>query len=301
MNNYSASGKDLKTIEEGISYIWHPKLDFIFKDKEKIKDVLVISYDDSNFYVWKHKISKIKVLNSTIRPCSLSDYESFIVPHNIKIKKNNLLGWRLGFTFNEKIPLENLVKVSNEDKCYFNVVSGSLLTQFIKAQKQKQKNMAILNPYLTYESYLATIVHEFGHAYFENNLTSWFSDKKENIRYLNDALKLYENGNFSKIKMLNFPNYDRRSSLLSETFAFCTDYSAASIFWENHKKDIDTANKKNIKNLLEDENKKDVRVEYSVLDPNPYSHNAALVIGKILLTKFPQIWPESILGLNYLI
>ena len=145
----------------------------------------------------------------------------------------------------------------------FQIVSGSLLTQFTNFQKAKIK-VRPLNPYTTIESYLATIVHEFGHAYYNNFHTWWYSNKKENLNYLNQALDLYKGKKIKIMSKISFPNYDKRSTLLSELFAFCTDYTAASVFWKSHKKDIDKENINEIRLSILTETAKDLFREDSV-------------------------------------
>lgn len=298
MKNYSATDKDLRTIENGIRHVWHPKLDFIFKDKQKIKNVVVVSYDSDFLYVYKHKNNPVNVNNATKLTTALENYDLFKIHHKIRVDKNDLLGWAAGFLLNDKFPSDKIFRHPKGDTTHFQIISGSLITQFLIEQIEKTKQMP-LNPYITYESYLATIVHEFGHAYYNNFRTWWYFNKDENINYLQSALKLYRKEKVGGQPQVNFPNYDKRSTLLSELFAFCTDYLAASIFWNKHMEDIDRANIVELKNLIKIEEKKNLFQENSVLDPNPAAHTAALTIGKILVTKFPKTWPEKILSLNY--
>ncbi len=300
MRNYTLSDEDLKAIEKGISCVWDPKLDFIFQDKEKLKNIIIISFDTKELFVWKHKESKVALLNQKRVDSSLVDYELFTIQHNIAIEEKYQLGWGAGFLLQEKISQEKILNFPKENIVNFQIISGAFLTQFINSQKAKLKTRP-LNPYTTYESYLATIVHEFGHAYYNNFHTWWYSNKTENLDYLYQALDLYQDKKIKDATKINFPSYDQRLTLSSELFAFCTDYTAASIFWESHKKDIDKENINEIKSLIKTETAKDLFQENSVLDPDPTAHRAAQTIGKILLTKFPKTWPEKILNLNYLL
>ena len=53
-------------------------------------------------------------------------------------------------------------------------ICGSPLTPFIKIhQKMKETKEYPYDAYTTKESYLATIVHEFAHCYFEQQFSSW--------------------------------------------------------------------------------------------------------------------------------
>ena len=299
MINFIASDKDLRAVEKGINYVWSPKLDFIFNDKEKIKNIVVMSFDSKGFFIWKHKQNNISLFSQKQQTSSLPDYDLFIVPHNLIIEEKYQLGWGTGFLLQEKISQEKIFNFPKENVVNFQIISGAFLTQFINSQKAKTKTCP-LNPYTTYESYLATIVHEFGHAYYNNFHTWWYSDKTENLDYLNQALDLYQSKKIKNIAEINFPNYDKRETLLSELFAFCTDYTAASIFWESHKKDIDASNSEEIDQLLKTEEIKNLYKENSVLDPIPSAHTAALVFGKILTTHHPRSWPQKILCANKL-
>ena len=78
---YLATEKDLKAIEEGLSFVWRKELDFIFKDKSKIAKTLVISYDSKQLYVWAKRKRKYSLLK---------------IPHNLKIEDKHQQGWRAG-------------------------------------------------------------------------------------------------------------------------------------------------------------------------------------------------------------
>ncbi|MDO8515238.1 MAG: hypothetical protein Q7S14_01940 [bacterium] len=301
MKDYLVTTKDLKAIEEGIGYVWNQKLDFVFGDKQKVKNVVVISYDSNFLYIYKYKDNPVNIINATRLTTALESYDLFKVPHKIKIDKNDLLGWVAGFLLNDRLSSDKIFSFPNEgDKIYFQIISGSLVSKFLIEQKKKTKHMP-LNPYTTFESYLATIVHEFGHAYYNNFHTWWYSNITENLEYLNCALELYKNKKINNLPKINIPNYDKRLILLSELFAFCTDYSAALIFWKEHIKDIDRANILELKNLIKVEKKKDLLKENSVLDPDPSGHIVAMTIGKVLIDQFPKSWPGKILRANKLI
>jgi hypothetical protein len=138
-SNYLATQKDLKTVEDGLRFVMHPKMRFVFKDKSKIVNTAVISYDSKFIYIWK--INPVK--------------SAFKIPHSLNILDEWQSGWRVGI-ISEKIL--KYLPVKNK-----KMISGGLLTPFVSLQKAKT---VVKNPYITKESYLATIVHEFGHIYF---------------------------------------------------------------------------------------------------------------------------------------
>ena len=143
LKNYIASKEDLAAVEEGIKYVWHQKLGFIFEEKPKIKNTAVISYDSQYIYIWQGtKFAKI--------------------PYKLKIPKKFHSYWRAGL---EPHTIEKYLPSSITDKTRFElpIISGGLLMPFIELQKQKGR---LNNPYVTRESYLATIIHEFAHIYY---------------------------------------------------------------------------------------------------------------------------------------
>lgn len=267
LKTYIASSEDLKAIEDGIEHIWHPKLEFIFKDKAKINKTVVITYDSKHIYLFAHR--------------------KFIkIAHKLKIPKEFHSWWRAGLLPES---LYNYLPVSIKSKTRFAVpiISGGLLTPFIELQKQKKRPN---NPYVTRESYLATIIHEFAHVYYNNSRAKyWFSNKGENLEYLRTAMNLYSDKlvDLSEFK-ISIPGYQS----LSELFAFCTDYTASNLFWPNHKRDIDDYNTKMIPRLMNKEKSQDFNVNNSVLDD---PHYFASVLGKIILTKYPNTWPQKII------
>lgn len=274
--HYLANDEDIKAIEDGINFVWHPKLNFIFTNKKLIENVTIISFDSCHFYIWENYNSKVNR-----------------IPHKINIPDEYQLGWRCGFGLEKLIPLDSLIKSPKKNV----VISGSLLKPFIGTQKQRNRK---LNPYITSEGYLATIVHEYGHIYFDRHFSNWYSNKDETINLLESALNLYQNKRGAEIRNINIPNFAERNIILSETFAFCSDYSAASIFWPEHKKDIDMSNSTYIKELIVLEEKLDLLKTDSCLHPKAGAHNSAATIGKILINAHPNSWPEILLSANYL-
>lgn len=281
INNYIATIDDFRAIEEGIKTVWQHKLSFIFKDKNRIKNAIIVSYDNHRVYLWTIK----KIVNLDKINCSLENYFAYKIPHNLSIKENDRMGWRAGIWplgLNKFLPKEL-------QKSDFEIPKpcGSLLGDFITNQKKLkgEKN----NPYVTRGSYLATIVHEFGHIYYGQHKLWWYSDKKENLKYLHTALNLYVGNKTGKIK-IRIPS----PAFFTEVFAFCTEYAAAKIFWKKHKENLDKFTVRLIKKLIGEEKRKDLENEDSVLQQQN-THNGAFVLGKIIVDQFPNSWPQKLL------
>lgn len=269
-NQYVANSKDLKAIEEGLLYVNNPQLDFIFKDRNRINNTLVITYDSKNLYY--------VIFNGD------NNFNLQTVSHNIEIGQSEYRGWRAGLKireFTKLLPKEwqNI----NEQK----IISGGPLTPFIEAERKSPI-------YNTYESFLATIIHEFGHIYYNSfKENSWyFSDKKYNMSLMEAAIGIAEDNESNKPPKIRFPKHKD----ITEVFAFCTDYSAASIFWPNHKDDIDTENVKRIKESLEIEKGLDYSKQDTTLDD---PHLLACVIGTILIKEHGlQGWVDILLSIQ---
>ncbi len=280
-NNYTATEKDFKAIEEGIQTVWSPKLSFIFKDKDIIRNSAIVAFDSKYIYIWTTK----KLDNVDKIYCSLKNYFAYKCPHNIDIENIDRMGWRAGIW-----PLElNNFLPRELKKNDFEIPKpcGSMLGDFIVNQKKirGEKN----NPYITHDSYLATIVHEFGHIYYNQHRLWWYSDKTENIGYLQTALNLYLGKKTGKIKV-RMPS----PTFFNEIFAFCSEYSAAKIFWQQHKENLDKFAVELIKNIIKEEEQKNLDNEDSVLQIEN-AHYGSFVLGKILIEESPASWPQKLL------
>lgn len=284
---YRATEQDFQAIEEGIRAVWRPEMDFVFKNKRLIENAVVVSYDSKFLYLW----TKLKFPKLISFSCKFEDYHAYKIPHRLQIKDEHQRGWSVGLRIEglEKYLPKEILKGNYQ----FPKISGSLLTPFIKSHQASKKDGWLADAYNTYESYLATIVHEFGHIYYNQHKPWWFSDKKENLKYLKTALNLYLGKKVSKYPQIKIPRYPH----LTEVFAFCVDYTAASLFWPNHKKDIDKANISILKWLIKEERKKNLDIQDSVLDGWQGAHYLAAVVGKIILHQYPKTWPEKILAL----
>lgn len=277
---YSASPKDLLAIEEALRFVWHPKMSFVFRDKARISNTVVISYDSKFIYLWtKKRLQSIK--NQATK---LEGYNKYKLPRTLKIKRKWQYAWRAGLWHKD---IEKALPSEIKKASLFDIprISGGLLTPFIKLQKQRKPNNW---PYTTYESYLATIIHEFGHVYWNSFKMWWPSDKKENLSYLTYAKNLFQEKTITTKNSLNFP----APQAFGETFAYCTECYASTIFWPSHKNLLDAFAKCRLEGLIKEEKKKDLDHEDSVLEPTINPHNFASVFGSIILNKYPTNWPE---------
>lgn len=284
--DYQATKKDFEAIEEGIKTVWRPELDFIFKRKNFIKNIVIISYDSSFIYLW----TKIFIPGLSFLPCELSDYYAYKISHKIKLKDKWQHAWRAS------TPEEPLDKLLPKRFCasQFKIpkISGGLLTPFIELQKKKNIEN---NPSVTRESFLATIVHEFAHVYWNQHKLWWYSNKKENIDFLQTAKQLYEGKGKIK-KTIYFP----MDSGHSELYAFLTEYTASEIFWKSHKRNLDIFIKKRLERLIKEEQTKDLDREDSVIAPNKYPHDFTFAFGKIILSNYPKSWSKILTDHKFL-
>lgn len=273
--NYKATKRDFKAIEEGIKTVWRKEMDFVFKKGWSFERIVIISFDSRNLYFWStFKIPKLKEL-----PCHFKKYYLFKKSHRIKITDEMQMGWRANaYYFYQYLP-----KIL-EDKAY---ISGGLLTPFtkihqkyIKSKNKEKKYWA--KTYSTYESYLATLVHEFGHIYYNSQPLS-ISNKRANLNYLKTASNLFKGRKIEKFSSIKFYR-SFAFEAWTEIFAFCAEYYAAYLFWPRFKKDLDSYLKANLTRLGQNPSLLTSR------DP----HNLAAVIGKILMSHYPKDWPEKI-------
>ena len=270
--NYLASTNDIKIIEKALSFVIHPKMKFIFSNFSRISKTLVVSYDSNYIYIWQ--LNPIKL---TLK-----------VQHNLAILDKWQLGWQAGIVSRE---IEKFLPsgVKHATRFEIPIISGGLLTPFIKLQKNRNLD---INPYTNEESYLATIIHELGHIYWNSFKLWWLSNKNENINLLESSRKLYINEIKTKEFDIKYPS----PIYASEVFAHCTEYYASEIFWPTHKKNFDKYALSQINKMLEDENNKNLDLEDSVLEPTINQHNYSLVVGKLLISNHPKNWPKLLIS-----
>ena len=274
--NYIARREDLLAIEKALDILWNPKLNYVFKYKERIENIPVISFDSKYVYLWTFdknlNLEKISIKNRS--------YNLYKLPHNInKIIDLDQIGWRSGIYIKD---IKNLLKKNT--KKVINGPCGGLLTPFTEIHKKYYK--ITKDPYFTKESYYATILHEFGHVYWDSYKLWWYSNIKENLNFLKTAKGYYMKDNISTKTNIIFPN----PRFASEIFAFCTEYSASKIFWPEHIKYFDKFAIPRIEKMILEEKNKDLGVQDSSLEANINPHDYALVAGKTLLTQSLKNW-----------
>lgn len=266
IDHYIASWEDLEAIEEALEKVWNPTLNFVFEKRKLISSTVVVSYDSKYLYLWVPLGNK------------RGQYSLQKISHNLSLPPKYHYAWYTGLW--EKV--EELLPSSIKKTSRFSIprIGGGLLTPFITLQKSHRIK---INPYTTKESYLATIVHEFGHVYWNQHKLWWFSDKKENLRYIRQAIKTNRQHVYLPLPFG-----------IGELYAFCAEYSVSTIFWPAHRNSLDKFIKKRLKILTNVENVKNLNQEDSVIEPNKNPHDFALVFVKIILALYPQQWPEKL-------
>ena len=285
-SDYHATSEDFQAIELALRAVWNPKLDFVFRNRTALKKTVIASYDSKYVYLW----SQTKQPDLESISYNVSSYFAYRIPHKLIIPNEHHSAWCAGIRQKE---IEDLLPSSIKNQTRFNIprISGGLLTPFTALQKAKEFPF---NPYTTRESYLSTIVHEFGHIYWNQFKLWWMSDKTQNLRLLRYALDLH-----SHIPIGRHPNlYLPVTGAVGEIFAFCTEYFTSSIFWPKHQKALDKFIAHTIEELIKQEESKNLDREDSVIELNKNPHNFASVYGKIVLSLYPTTWPQFLTQLQ---
>lgn len=262
--DYVATKNDLEAVEEALDLVLKPEMRFVFSDLSKIEKTSIVSFDSLYIYVWQ--INPVKSVSK--------------IQHNLTIPEGWQSGWWASIVSKK---IEKYLPTKDRDP----IISGGLLTPFITLQKTK--NMPG-NPYITRESYLATIVHEFGHIYWNSYKLWWHSNKKENIRNLHLASSLYTFKERPASPKDSF--YLTSPMYLGEVFAYCTEYFVSEYFLKNHKKNLDAFSINHLDKLINLEKDKNLEKEDSVIEPNNSPHDFAIISGKTILTNHPNDWPK---------
>jgi hypothetical protein len=111
---------------------------------------------------------------------------------------------------------------------------------------------------------------------------------------MNTAIKLFDGLNVSSSELhIKVPvDYS-----FTEIFAFCTDYSAASIFWPNHATDLNKMHAEIIGNMMKKEKELNLEEQDSYLsNKNESAHLLASIVGIVLINKYPKDWVQKLLG-----
>lgn len=271
--NYIAQKKDIEAVENALGLVMRPQMKFIFSDLSRIKKTLSISYDSKFIYIWK--IDPVKLINK--------------IPHKVIVPDQWQSGWWASLAF-QKLEKYLPQEIRKSTRFEIPIICGGLLTPFITLQKVK--NLPD-NPYTTRESYLATMIHEFGHVYWNSYKLWWPSVKEKNISLLEEAKKLYANKITNKKFNTGYPS----PIYASEIFAHCTEYYASETFWPKYKKNFDKFAASQINTMVAIEKNKNLDIEDSILEPTKNQHNYSLVVSKFLTTKHPKNWPNLLIKL----
>jgi hypothetical protein len=249
---------DEKLVKEAINYV-HEDLENIFKHKDLLQNVLLVCIDKKKMYIYQNEDDCVEI------------------NHDEEISEKTLGGWsailRQGGDLKKYLPEKFLEK---------DMISGGLYPDFSKIQK-KRKTI-----YTSKQSYIATIIHEYAHVYFNKINPFYYSDKNYNLKVLNLTKDLYLNKKLKKDYEILIPSYIN----LSEVFAFCVEYEFSKKHAKTHFKNMNEDFLKRIDFLIEEEKEKNLKKEDSALsDPHIYS----FVFGKMILEKHGDDWMDRLL------
>lgn len=278
---YLATHEDIELIKSSIRYIFDERLSLIFKGKSTFQRFFILSYDSRYIYCWttevlKNKHSKIKIKNK--------DIFFYVIPHKLQITEDDRRGWHASFMLQELI---NVLPKNILDDPELPKASGSLVGDFISSQKETGNKY---NPYTTKESYVATIIHEFGHLYYHQTSPSL---KNRYLQILTDARKILKNeGDDINKPYIPLVSPVESFNLYSEVYAMCCEIYVSALLFKEHKKKLDYF----LLNSMED------LIETGEKNANPFLlyeqnfHVAAGAIGKIFMYLYPLSWPKVIIN-----
>lgn len=280
---YLATESDLKTIQEALSIVWDPRLDVIFRRRKLMVSTIVVSFDSRWIYLW--------IPTHDMPP----RYGLQKIAHFLSFPRQYQRAWYAGLWEKVEELLPNAIKRSS--RFVTPRIGGGLLGPFLSLQKSKGLPS---NPYTTKESYLATIVHEFGHVYWNQHRLWWYSNKMDNLRFLRLAHDLSTDKSKNKIPTKTIPYFPSPPEI-GELFAFCCEYAVSETFWPDHKTALDSLISTRTTRLIELERQKDLLAQDSVLEPTRNPHDFALIVGKIVLTLYPSQWSQKLTSFSPLI
>lgn len=271
---------DFSLLFEALIFVWDKKLSFIFPLKTLLEKICVLMFDENNFYLFSSLL-----INKEMPFSRRNKYFIYRFPHKISFKEQDFAGWQAG------IPSKLLIYLPEEVQKMvpfpYQVIFGSVPDLFLQYHK---KNNTL---YRSREGFLATVIHEFGHAYWNLHKLWWFSDKKQNIKYIETAIKLFKRQNV-QLDGLNigvpFPVF------WSEVFAFCAEYQATNIFWPDYAKQVEEFFAHRLEESFSIEMAKDLDKENSLFDGDKNVHLAAATLGRIIYQKYPHLWPQVLLN-----
>lgn len=251
---------DIDLIYKALEFVYDERVNYIFEDKTRINSTKIAAYNHSTVYL--------------IDPLSKD-----VTEYPFKVPDKSMIGWQA----NLKAEIYEALPKEIQDQSRFDrpIISGSLCTEFINHQK------SIEGWYTTIESFLATILHEYAHIYYNSFKSYFYHDKQENISYLERALKILNGESKESIDMW-VPEYRD----LTEVFACCAETDASKIFWPDHYQTIKDMDITKIKKAIDKEKTLNLDTQDSVLYN---SHLFSAVMRTFLLNKYPETWPKELL------
>lgn len=250
---------DFELIEKALDLIWSKELDSIFDEKNLISEVNVVSFDSEYLYLWINKEN---------------GWEMSKIKHKIKFNEYDRKGW--GAWSNPKIV------------CYLPLslqwnysIIGSLPTVFIDTQKEFKNSI-----YISKESFMATIIHEFAHIYCRSYWDKYRTNRENVVEFLEGKTKIGE--------------VEPPPSYMEEVFAFCVEYEVSKKMFPLHAANMDKSDKKYLKNVVKQEQRRGIK-QQSVFDHEYGTHVIAMVLGRKLINNFPDSWENKILDFDPLL
>ncbi|MBI1863909.1 hypothetical protein HYS03_01735 [Candidatus Woesebacteria bacterium] len=268
---------DFEAIIEGMLVVRDPKLDYIFFDKKFLKNISPISFDKNNLYIFSER----KILLDKI--FSKKDINVYKLSNNFEFGFRDFKKWSAGIYIN-KIN-EIIKKILPNDETPF----GSLFSDFKNIHEK-----IVESPYKSKESYIATIVHEYAHIYYNRHKLWFLANKDENLKYINNSIN-YLMGEDSVLNgQIRFPYFGELHQFMSELFAYSVEYSASKIFWVNFLEDLKVSEINTLRIFAKKEKDKNLEKEDSVIVDDP--HNFTKVFGRIIVDKYKKEWPDKLLN-----
>lgn len=201
--NYKITKEDICAIKEAIKIVHSKKVAFF--PRNGLNKIDVVLFDSKYLYIWSERRYNLKKIG-------IADTKQFIYrwKHGEIITDYAYLA--CGGTIELNKVFKKIFKILN----HYNFFFCPPLTCFIKSQKcRKSKN----NAFTTRESYIFSIIHEFGHLYYHLH-TKRQNDEKVR-RLLHQSRKAW------KSTKINLPNLPIPEGFISELFAALCDITVS--------------------------------------------------------------------------
>jgi hypothetical protein len=200
-------------------------------------------------------------------------------------KEGVMAGWYCG----PIVPkLDRVLGISQGNGYDNDLISGSSLDLYLDKQAKKLEANSMW-PYATVESYQAALLHEFGHIAYNSSNRCRFVNSSYNQTLLRGALSLFQGEGLTQSTDIFIP----KPALISEVFAFCTEYHVSQQCFPEFKLGLDAYYAAKCEEWAAKEADRDTRYDYSSLDE---MYTAAAVIGRVLIERHPHDWPTVLIG-----